>query len=327
MPIQNLMAKLKGLDSLLSLGGNQVWVDGSVGDDNGYGTKAGSIKGLKQALALMTSGNNDVAIIKNSGATAALCTTRLDAALDWNKDCAHILGQSPTNLMFSPRARVAPTASTTAFANFLTISGSGNLVSGVELYHGFTAGVAASICLAVSGNYNRFYRCHIAGMGSTDAADAQSSTSRSLKITGDENLFEECIIGLDTIARNAGNASIELAKNATSGLGAARNIFKKCIFPFYATATTPLLLKTALAGAIDRYTIFEDCIFWNMGTSTMAGLCTMAASAGGKVVFIRPSIIGSITGFGTDATTRAQLIVTGPTDGSTVSGIGYAPSA
>jgi hypothetical protein len=53
----------------------------------------------------------------------------------------------------------------------------------------------------------------------------------------------------------------------------------------------------------------------------------MAAGAGGYVVFKNPMIVGPITGFGTDATTRAQIQINGVASGSTTTGIGYAPNA
>ena len=329
--IQNIWGKLKTLnndgmlDTLALLGGRLIWVDGATGDDNNPGYKDSPILTMKQALALATSGANDVVVIKNSGATAALSTVRMDAALDWNKPCTHIVAQSPTHSMFSPRARIVPTASTTAFASFFTLSASGCLIDGIQFWHGFTTGIASAICMNVTGAYNRFNRCHIAGM--TDAASANSGTSASLKIVGSENLFEDCVIGTDTIQRTAANGNLIFASGVP--LGPGRNIFRRCIFPEWASTTTILQILIAAgsgsAWTLDRFTEFDNCTFWNFGGQSVK-LATLGATTGGTLVFKNCALFG-IAGYATNATTYGQMLITGPTDGSTVSGIGYAPNA
>lgn len=333
MGIENIWGKLRTLndDGFLStlalLGGKLIWVDGVSGDDVNRASKDEPIKTMKQALALATAGANDVVVIKNQGATAALSTVRMDAALDWNKACTHIVAQSPTKAIFSPRARIAPTAATTAFANFFTLSAAGCLIDGIEFYHGFTTGAASMICMTVSGAYNRFNRCHLAGMA--DAASANSTSSASLKIVSSENTFEDCVIGIDTVQRTAANGNLVFANSGLAAGGPGRNLFRRCVFPQWASTTTILQMKVAAgngaAWTMDRFNVFEDCIFWNFGGQTVK-LATFGATTNGIAVFIRSSLIG-ISGFATDSTTYNQMLITGPTDGTTTSGIGYAPNA
>jgi hypothetical protein len=332
MSIENIWNKLRNLndygmlDTLALLGGKLIWVDGANGYDDGYGTKDQPKKTLESAFAMARDGYHDVIVIKSSGGTAALSTVRLDAAFNWNKSCTHLVAQTPVGAIFSPRARLAPTATTTAFANFFTLSASGCLFRNIQFWHGFNTGVASAICMAVTGAYNRFDRCHIAGMA--DAASANSTSSASLKITSSENTFEDCVIGIDTIRRTAANGNLVFATGAT-GVGPGRNLFRRCIFPEWASTTTILQMLVA-AGApgawtMERFNIFEDCLFWNFGGQAVK-LATFGATTNGIAVFIRPSLIG-IAGFATDATTYGQMLITGPTDGSTVSGVGYAPNA
>jgi hypothetical protein len=336
MSIENIWNKLRELnsngvlDTLALLGGKLIWVDGYNGDDANYGTKDSPIKtldGSNGALARATAGKHDVVVIKSSGATAALSTVRLDAALNWNKACTHIVAQSPTGAIFSPRARIANTAATTAFASFFTLSAAGCLIHGIEFWQGFTTGVAASICMNVTGAYNRFNRCHIAGMG--DAASAQSSTSRSLKISSSENTFEDCVIGIDTIQRTVANANLEFANSGLAAAGPGKNLFRRCIFPIWASTTTILAIIAAAgngaAWTMDRFNILEDCLFMNYGGQSIK-VATLGATTNGKLLFNRCMLAG-LTGYGTDATTIAQEVITGPTDGSTTVGVGYAPSA
>lgn len=324
--IANIWGKLRNLndagllDTLLLLGGNLIWVDGASGDDLGYGTKDSPVKTLLEAYTRARDGKHDIIVIKNTGNSASECTVRVDAAFTWAKECVHLVSQTPVMTMFSPRARLAPSSGTTAFAAFFTLSGNNCLFHNIQFWGGFTVGVANSKALTITGQRNMFVGCHIAGLA--DAASAADAGSRCLLINGGgENLFLDCVIGVDTVTRSAANASIEFA-GAT-----ARNVFKRCIFPFFAGATSPLLVKTAAAGAMDRFQLFEECVMWNMGGSTIAGLCTLVAASGGYLIFVRPSVIRAITGFGTDAGSRTQTYITGPTDGNTVSGVGYNPNA
>lgn len=328
MTMKNVWARLRDLndngvlESSLGAGGKLIWLDGYAGSDANPGTFDAPVKTLGAAYNLGRDGKHDVIVVKNAGNTAALCTVRVDSAFTWSKNCLHLISQSPTRPLFSPRARFAPTGSTTAFANFITMSGNDCVWDGIQLWHGFAAGVAASIALTLSSaNRNRFTRCHIATMVADDGADAQSATSRCVKISGGgENFFDECTIGADTVARTQANANVEFAA------GTARNVFRKCFFPMYATATSPLAVKVAAAAGADRFQLFDDCTFWNFGASSLK-LATLAANIGGKIVFKNPRLFGTFGGFGTDATSQGQILIDGVASGSTVTGIGYAPNA
>lgn len=323
MSINNIWTKIRNmqdngfLDAALSLGGKVIWLDGYAGDDANSGADIDHpVKTLEAAYALGRDGKHDVIVVKNAGNSAALCTVRLDAAFTWAKNCLHLISQSPTRPMFGQRARIAPTATTTAFANFLTFTGNDCVWDGIQLWHGFNTGTTSAIALTLSGaNRNRFTRCHIAGMA--DAASAQNAGSRSLKITGGgENLFEECVIGIDTVTRTAANSSIELAGATT------RNVFKDCIFPVHATGsgTGALFVKAAAAFAMDRYNYFLRCIFGNPGALsggvTLAAVATLAAATGGGLVFDYCSRY-LVTDWGTDATSLAQIYVNGAGTGGT----------
>ena len=265
-------------------------------------------KTLLAAYGAANAGKNDTIVLISDGATTS--TARVDAAFTWAKNATHLIGLCAPSY-FSQRARIAPTASTTAFAAFFTVTAAGCLFNNVQFWHGFTTGTTSMICMAISGSRNVFINCHIAGMG--DNASAQSAGSRSLKITNDENYFYHCVIGNDTVTRTTTNASLELDKNATSGLGAARNVFEDCDFPCYASASTPVFVKTS-AGSLDRWTKFKDCIFATPGSLsggvTVAAVATMAAAGGGGLLMHYCARYG-ITDWGSDAPSKAQIFVMG----------------
>lgn len=79
----------------------------------------------------------------------------------------------------------------------------------------------------------------------------------SLKIdAGSENLFKDCVIGLDTIARSA-TPKGELWFDSA----ATRNTFDGCLFTTYLSAAGFPTVVVEDGTAIDRTTIFKDCLF------------------------------------------------------------------
>lgn len=303
--------------------GIAIFLDPANGDDDNDGlspqTAKATLDGTSGAYSLATAGQNDVIFLIGDGATTA--TARVDAAFTWAKNATHLIGLS-SGVNISNRSRIAPTSSTTAFANFFTVSANGCLFKNIQWFHGFSTGTAAMICLTVTGQRNLFQDCHIAGMG--DAASAGDAGSRSLKISGGgaENVFQNCVIGLDTVTRSAANATIEFAG------ASARNQFIGCTFPFMASAGTPLGYLGSAAGCIDRFNVFDRCKFINAVQSTsttLSGLGTLPASAGGLLLFKDPTLVG-ITEFGTDATTRGQCYVDGAAPTAGTSGIAVNPT-
>ena len=303
----------------------RIWLDPVNGSDSYDGLSKDKAKltldGTNGAYNACTTGKNDTIILVGNGASTG--TLRLDAAFTWAKNATHFVGMCPPNSK-SLRARIAPTAATTAFANFFTMTGNGCYFKNLQFYHGFATGAAASIDFTINGgDYNRFENVHFAGMG--DAASAQSATSRALKlISADENEFINCTVGLDTIARTVANSLIEFAT------GCARNRFIDCEFPAW---TTTVQTQTDIYGAaagLDRYTEFEHCKFYNarksVGYLVQTAVAELAALAGGDIVFKDCTLVGR-TGFGKDATTRTFLLIDGGPPVAATTGLAVAPTA
>lgn len=270
---------------------------------------------LLAAYNRCVTGHNDVVVIVGNGGTGA--TARVDSAFTWSKDATHLLGIcSP--VLLSQRARIAPTSTTTAFTPFFTISGNGCLFQNIQWFHGFATGTTSQICMVVTGSRNAFKNCHVAGMG--DAESAVSAGSRSLKIGAagsGENLFKDCTIGVDTGTKRTGaNASVELAAGTT------RNVFRRCLFPFWCSADSPLGIVGTGNSCVDRFNLFESCRFINAVNSqgtAMAVLGSFSTSApGGMVLFVDHTTVG-VTILG-DANFLANSYINAPAVSATAGG-------
>lgn len=299
--------------------GNVYYLNPVNGNDTtGDGSSAKPYKTLATAYAACVSGNNDVVVLIGDGSTTA--TARVDAAFTWAKNATHLLGICSPTLM-SQRARIAPTASTTAFKAFFTVSGNGCIFQNIQWFHGFSTGTTAMICMTVSGSRNVFQNCHFAGMG--DAASAADTGSRSLKLTtGGENVFEDCTVGIDTVTRSDANASLELASGTT------RNVFRRCIFPFHTSAAGVLGILGTGNACVDRFCAFEDCSFINAIKSASTQMTVLAsfttADPGGLLWFRRSSGVG-FTKFG-DTNALANSYIEMPAVSASAGGLGVNPS-
>lgn len=309
-------------EGLISLGGvapgTAFYLDAVNGSNSNDGLSPAKAKAtLAAAYALMTTGANDVLFVIGNGANTG--SVRISANFDWAKNACHLVGVAAPSAL-SQRARIATTGSDTAFANFFTVSGNGCIFQNLQFWHGFNTGTTAQIALTISGSRNVFLNTHIAGMGDTESGN--DAGSRCVKITGGENLFEGCTIGIDTVVRSAANASVELAS------GTARNVFKDCVFPFFTDDATVLGILGNAAAAADRFHLFERCLFINAiksTSTTMSALATLAASVGGLLLFKDCTLVG-ITEFGTDATSRGQIYVDGGTVTAATSGVAVNPT-
>lgn len=315
--------------------GNYYFVDPVNGADGNDGTPELPLKTLYGALAKCTAGNNDVVVLVGDGTAAgsarlstalaqSIDSTATTGTLNWNKNATHLIGVcAPTSV--AQRARIAPptgtyTAATFNATTFVNVTASGCYFANFSVFCGFSTGNASMIAWQDSGSRNCYSNVNLYGMA--DAASAAGANARTLKITGGENTFINCVLGGDTVARGAANATVEFAS------GSARNSFLNCVFPFQCSAATPLGIKVGAASGIDRWALFENCSFINnvqSTSTTMDGLSTLAASAGGLLLMKNATMVG-ITEFGTDATSRGQIYVDGAAPTAGTSGIAVNPT-
>ena len=265
----------------------------------------GPVATLLAGYNLLRSGYNDVLVLIGNGQASG--SARI-TSFTWAKNAAHLIGICAPSAV-SQRARIAnpTTAGLVITSNFFTVSGNGCLFQNLSWFQGAGAGqtgIAAAICLTVSGTRNAFVNCDIEGMG--DATSATDAGSRNLKITAGENFFKHCNIGLDTVTRTGANASVEISGNS------ARNQFEDCTFPVYSSDGLQYMLLAAAAAALDRYTLFKNCMFMNAlgsGSTILAELFHLVAASGG-IALLDSQCNWIATAIG-DATTKAQVYMGG----------------
>lgn len=316
--------------------GTWYFVDAVNGANGNDGSASKPLATVYSAYSRMTSGANDVCVVVGNGAASG--SQRLSLAnavasdsaattgtLTWAKNACHLIGMAAPGP--ESRARFAPptgtyTQATFNSGNFVTVSASGCYFANISLFHGFSTGGNNQICWTDSGGRNYYYNMAFGGAG--DAASAQSTSSRSMLITGTTgaNTFESCQFGLDTVTRTVANSTLEFAA------GSPRNTFKNCTFPFQTSAATVLGFIGSAAACVDRWQTFDNCSFINnvqSTSTTMNGLGTLAASAGGLLMMKNCTLVG-VTEYGTDVTTRGQVYIDGGTVTAATSGIAVNPT-
>jgi hypothetical protein len=314
----------------LTQGQGTVYFLDAINGNDGYNGLAPTLQAdgltgpkgsLPGAYAAAVAGHNDCIAILANGGTAS--TVRVDNPFTWAKDATHLIGVSAP-VLFSPRARLAPSSATAAFKPFFTLSGSGCIFQNVGIFDSFTTGTTAQICMLITGSRNAFQRCQIAGMG--DSTSATDTGSRSLKIGASgsgENLFEDCVIGLDTTARTVANASLEFA-GATP-----RNLFRRCEFPVWATGSGSVAVLGTGAACLDRTNFFEQCRFINSiksgsGTAQAAVASLTSGASGGLLVFSQCMAVG-FTKWG-DVNALANSYIDAPAISAAAGGLGLNPA-
>ena len=272
--------------SPLPFTGNYFFVDETNGSDGNTGGPSDAFKTLTQALANCTANNNDVVFMTGS--------VHVTATVAWNMSKTHLIGISPPSQNSRARIAISNTAATTgAVSPLVNVTGAGCWFQNIEGFNGINQ-AATQVTWAEAGGENYYLNCNFIQTGHATAA-AQAG-SRALTVGSDENLFVGCTIGGDTLVRATNtNAELEMIVNPGTGLGAARNIFRDCVFQAFVSDTADLHVLVG-AGALDRYVLFHRCTFLNAINSTgatMAVAFTVNAAAGGSVLLQECASVGS----------------------------------
>jgi hypothetical protein len=238
--------RLKAVMDAAGSVGEVYYLDPTNGDDSNAGRLGAPVKALAAGYALLRDGCNDCLVyVPGSGSVS------LAAGFTWAKSYAHFVGAcSPTP--FSPRSRLFLAAAAAAQPFLFKVTGQGCCFLNLLFFMGVADNTAAH-AVVVTGGRNWFKGCHFAGIGhlTMDVAGAGS-----LQLDGaEENLFEDCTVGLDTVARTTSTHELEF-KNA-----AVRNTFRRCTFVAYVAAAGHALAEVTGATGIDRVQKFEGCHF------------------------------------------------------------------
>lgn len=226
----------------------------------GNGTRQAPFNTLAAAYAATTDGQNDVVLLVGNGATSA--SVRLTSTFTWAKNATHLVGiTAPTHI--AQRARITTaTTQTTNINPLFNITGSGCIFQNFSFFQGVGQSATDEQLITIGGDRNWFQNVHFGGMGHANGAARAGSYVIGLN-GGDENLFQECAIGLDTVARSAANASVKLVA------ASQRNEFVDCLFPMYPTANSPLFVDASLSGGLNGSEMwFRRCTFTGLLAAT-----------------------------------------------------------
>lgn len=228
---------------------------------------------LSEAYGRTTTNENDVVFYVGMDSSVTLT-----AALTWSKSYTHLVGLcAPTRI--AQRARIFQLSTLTGASPLITISGSGCIFKNLYIFQG-VADATSLINVSVTGGRNYFENVHFAGGGhATQAVDGGASLALGGSSTCEENTFLNCTIGVDTV--DAATGMVGLLFNGTE---AHRNIFDHCTFRMRAgNAGAAFVEVLTTAAAIDRDTIFDNCLFINNSTATdMTSAFVIPATAAGE---------------------------------------------
>lgn len=268
--------------------------DSNPGEDPNY-----PFATLGAAYAALTANQHDT-LVYVAGPTSLTLAT----ALTWSKNYTHFVGVAAPSRV-ATRARIFQSSSLTGASPLITISASGCIFKNLYIFQGVNDATSL-INVSVTGGRNYFENVHFAGGGhATQAIDGGASLA--LGGSGgscEENLFYRCTIGVDTV--DAATGMMGLIFN---GSEAHRNEFKECTFRMRAgNSGAGFVELVTTSAAIDRDTVFDNCVFINNSTSNdMASAFVIPATAAGepRLILLKDCLFHNVTKL--DANDRGML--------------------
>jgi hypothetical protein len=148
---------------------------------------------------------------------------------------------------------------------------------------------------------------HFAGIA--NATTGADTAARSLVITdADDNIFNKCTFGIDTVLNSAANAIVELVGNTSC----ARTQFNDCIFTTVGDEATIRWVLFTGAYSSEVYTLFRNCMFLNTrgGSTGLTVGMTIGASTNGKIIMDNSWWLGAtdLADVVTSLYTNAQVV-------------------
>jgi len=273
--------------------GNVYYVNAANGSDANAGTSPDkAFATVTKAHDTCTANQNDIVFL--IGDSSGLNMT---AALTWSKNYTHLIGiSSPART--ANRARIFQLSTLTGASPLLTISATGCIFSNFYIFQGVDDATSL-INVSVTGGRNYFNRVHFAGGGhATQAIDGGAS----LKLDGaEENVFEDCTIGVDTIDAATGMVGMLMDGEAH------RNEFYNCTFRMRAGNAGAAFVEIVDSTGIDRDNTFVLCRFINNSTANdMTSAFVIPAGMGEpRVLLLQDCMFHNVTKL--DANDRGVL--------------------
>ena len=299
--------------------GNTFFLDPVNGNDSNPGTRPSlAFKSWATAYAALTANQHDVLVYipSSSGLTVGEDSSY---KITWAKNYTHLIGFcAPTQI--AQRARFFATAGQDV-TPFATFSATGCVIANIYMFHGLDSS-DSEVCAKVSGGRNYFKNVHFAGIGHATQGDDTGAVS--LQLSGaEENVFQDCTIGVDTIARSGANTEIKFDTQAK------RNQFKDCTILSYAdNAGHYFVNASGAASDVDRFNSFERCKFLNTpnvgGVQTMTTAFKLHASLSGSILIKDCTLLGATDWDGDDT---GRLYIDGAAPTANTSGLAVTTTA
>jgi len=292
---------LTGLDMGLTQGKILFVRPGTGSDGNDGLSPKSALKTLVAAHNLATANQNDIVYLMFESNTASATTDYQTTALTWSKDNVHLIGVG-AGPMLGQRARIAQLAASKTIVNLVTVSANNCLFANLEIFQGVASSTAlAPKALVVTGMRNRFVNCQISGNGDT-ARSMDVAGARSLYISGSENIFQHCYVGLETCLRD-GTAEYEIELVGTSTANVQRTIFEDCIVSSYTSADGFVPISATYIGG---FLIMKNCIIHATQQKTSAtkpAAAIKTTTPNGDFILMGTSVFGFDNVAAADATT------------------------
>lgn len=232
--------------------GTAYFVAPKTGRDGNRGTSLERpLKTLPAAFAKTKANSNDVVYLVQEGATNDMeADFELTEALDWNKNCVHLIGIG-AGAFGATGARIANAASSPAIEDGLIKFTADNcIIANITaiVFPSTVPGTGALIPAALSGSTNRFINCAFPGM-ITSATD--TATSRSFIATGGlRNSFQHCFFGSSNSIRDNATAEVELSAGGNY-------TFENCQISSY---TSQVAFNAISCGTLTADVLLNNCV-------------------------------------------------------------------
>jgi hypothetical protein len=276
-------------------GGNHyyMWPSHADASDGNSGAYEDPVASFEAGYALLTANQHDCLHY-----VAGSSSDNLEAAVTWSKNYTHFVGHAaPTAL--ATRARLFQLSTLTGASPLLTISATGCIFANFYIFQG-VADATSLINVSVTGGRNYFYRVHFAGGGHATQAINGGASLKLDTDSAEENLFEQCTIGVDTIDAATGMVALLMDGEAH------RNVFRECILRLRAGNSGAAFVEVADATGIDRDTTFIDCLFINNSTANDMDAAFLIPEMGEpRLILLKDCIFHNVTKL--DANDRGVL--------------------
>lgn len=226
---------------------------------------------VSTALAVCTTNQNDVVLV-TPGAHVET------AEVDWSLSSTHLVGLGrPPGFSDYTMAGCHMYSTTTSVANALHVTGNNCQFINVGITNAGN-NAACLYGLKLAGYGNTFRGCSMMGIMAANQISTAAAASVLIASLSSDYLFEDCVIGQNCWgARTTANqGQVYYGGTTESGLGAGNGpqngLWRRCTFLSQGTTTTVPMIYTAPGGteAMDRYHMFEDCLFANYSGSDAA---------------------------------------------------------